>query len=115
MKKEYKNILNDYILEHKGAADRHELRGGFGFSYNDILDYISVYKLEILEDNKNGYYYINHYPYKIEDPDAESYDIQDYFFEGVNNYADVLGKNFLNNSSNTQFKKIREYFRECDF
>lgn len=114
MKKEYKNILNDYIVEHKGAADRHELRGGFGYSYNDILDYISVYKIENL-NIFNGYYYINNYPYKLDNQDAESYDIKDYFFQGVNNYADVLGKNFLNNSSDTQFKKIREYFRECDF
>ena len=114
MKKEYKNILNDYILNSKGAADRHYIRGAFAFSYNYILDYISVYKIENLNIN-TGYYYINSYPYKLEDQDAEAYEIKDYFFQGVENYADVLGKNFINNSINTQFKKIRAYFKELDF
>ena len=47
MKKYYKNILNNYILECKGGADRHEIRGAFGYSYNYHLDYISVIKLKI--------------------------------------------------------------------
>ena len=114
MKKEYKIILNDYILNSKGGADRHEIRGAFGYSYNYHLDYISVYKIENLGVN-NGYYYINSYPHKLEDQDAEAYEIKDYFFQGVEQYADILGKNFLNNSIDTQFKKIRAYFAECDF
>jgi len=114
MKKEYKNILEKYILNTKGGADRYHIRGGFAFSYNDILDYISVYKIENININ-NGYYYINNYPYKLEDQTAAGYDIKDYFFQGVENYADILGKNFINNTLDTQFKKIRAYFKECDF
>ena len=114
MKKYYKNILNNYILECKGGADRHEIRGAFGFSYNDILEYISVYKIELLGIS-NGYYYINNHPYKLEDQDAEAYHIKEYFIESGEHAAEILGKNFLNNSIDTQFKKIRAYFAECDF
>ena len=81
MKKYYKNILNNYILE-----------------------YISVYKIELLGIS-NGYYYINNHPYKLEDQDAEAYHIKEYFIESGEHAAEILGKNFLNNSINTQFKK----------
>ena len=114
MKKYYKNILNNYILECKGGADRHEIRGEFGYSYNYHLDYISVYKIENLGVN-NGYYYINGYPHKLENQDAEAYEIKEYFIQGGEHTAEILGKNFLNNSIDTQFRKIRAYFAECDF
>lgn len=114
MGNEYKNILNNYILEHKEGVDIHHVRGSFAFSYNYSLDYICVYKIESLGIN-DGYYYINSYPYKLEDKTIESYEIKDYFFKGVKNYRDVLGENFINNSIDTQFRKIRSYFAECDF
>ena len=32
-------FIEKYILNTKGGADRYHIRGGFAFSYNDILDY----------------------------------------------------------------------------
>ena len=92
MRKAHKTILNNYILENKGSNDIHYICGRYGFSYNSSLDYISVYKIE--KSEKQGY------------------EIQDYFFQGAENYKYILGKNFLNNSIDTQFKKIRSYFKE---
>lgn len=110
MRKAHKTILNNYILENKGSNDIHYISGRYGFSYNSSLDYISVYKIE--KSEKQGYYYINNYPYELKNEEAEGYEIQDYFFQGAENYKYILGKNFLNNSIDTQFKKIRSYFKE---
>lgn len=89
-----KQILNDYINECKGKYDYHYVVGSYGMSYNMGLDYFSIY--HIVEDDREikGYY------------------IEEAFFQGRHEYFELFGKNFLENTENTQMKKIRHYFKE---
>lgn len=116
MKKEYKNILDNYIYTTKGKFDYYETRGSYGISWNSALDYVSIYKISVL-DSKKGYYYINEEPHEINYDEYNNKNINDYaidtvFFQSKHEYFDILGSNFLYNSIDTQFKKVRNYFKE---
>ena len=112
MKKYYKDILNDYVNEVSGSYDFVDFRGQHALSYNYDLEYLSIYKIEVLDQNKN-FYYINDMPHERKDNSPyQDYAITEVFFQSMDEIVEYssLGKNFFDNSSDTQFKKIRKYF-----
>lgn len=113
MRKYYKDKLRDYVKEVNGTFYFSDFKGQYAFSYNCDLDCLALYKIEELEQNK-GYYYINEFPYKRDGAlYVHDYAITEIFFDGMEEIVErgKLGKNFFENSRETQFKKIRKFFQ----
>lgn len=113
MKQYYKDILRDYVYEVSGPYDFRDFRGQYALSYDYHLEYLGIYKIEVLDQNKNCYY-INDMPHERKhNSPYKDYAITEVFFQSMEEIVEYgnLGKNFFDNSSDTQFRKIRKFFQ----
>lgn len=89
-----KNVLKDYIIDNAGSRDTIEVFGNYGFSYNYGFEYVAIYK--IVKTDK----------------ELEGYVIEEYCYQSKEQWQELLGKKFLDNSLSTQQRKVRNLINE---
>lgn len=88
-RKELQEILLSHILKGKGSQDRYNISGQYGYSYNDSLEYISVY-------------YVN-----------EQGEVFEEFFQYTYQLEDIPLKGFFKSSSDrVKMNKVRSYINK---
>lgn len=87
-RKELQEILLSHILKGKRSQDRYNISGQYGYSYNDLLEYVAVF-------------YVN-----------EQGDVFEEFFQDAFELEDIPLKGFFKSSSDrVKMNKVRSYAR----